>query len=183
VCLSAVTFYALRRAAKSLGVTCRLRPKDTTAVLLPSRGRRRFWAELQRTAGLAIPQLQRAPGLVWACTGAVVAVNVGVGFAAHRAASVTIVPFASVVAAAASALLLAALTRPLAVHPAKHCRTLRGLAEATLARNFDLLAEKYRGAQADDVWVALRTIIVEQLGVSPDAVTPSATFVKDLGCG
>ncbi len=94
-----------------------------------------------------------------------------------------VVSLAGLGTAAASAVLLAVLTRPFAVHPAKHCRTLRGLAEATLARNFERLADKYRGAQANDVWLALRAIIVEQLGVSPDVVTPTASFVKDLGCG
>ena len=34
---------------------------------------------------------------------------------------------------------------------------------------------------ADNIFERLRAIICRQLGVTPDAVTPTARFVKDLG--
>lgn len=32
-----------------------------------------------------------------------------------------------------------------------------------------------------EVWAKLRNIVVEQLGVRPEQVTPTASFVEDLG--
>ena len=46
-------------------------------------------------------------------------------------------------------------------------RTLRQLDEAAVVH-------------ADQVWTRLREIIVEQLGVRPEQVTPTAHFIRDL---
>ncbi len=50
-----------------------------------------------------------------------------------------------------------------------------------LRHNFQELSELAGSRGRNDVWIVLREIIVVQLGVSPDAVTPSARFIDDLG--
>ena len=47
---------------------------------------------------------------------------------------------------------------------------------------FVLRTLRQRGEPADDaqVWARLREIIVEQLGVRPEEVTPTAHFIHDL---
>lgn len=102
-------------------------------------------------------------------------------YALHTMTSVGVAVCAGVAAAVMSGFVLARLTRPFAIYPSQHCRTLRGLVEAILALNFQRLTEQYNGARAKDVWMALRAIIVEQLGVAPEAVTPAARFIQDLG--
>jgi acyl carrier protein len=184
VCLSAIAFYSLRRAAKSLGATQRLRPSDSILSLLPNSKRRQYWAQLQKCSELELPPLCRPSWLVLLCTLVTAACSAYIGAVAYQANHSQL---AAVVSALTSGICVGALvgllTRPFAVYPAKHCATCRDLAEAALGLNFKKLSERYYGANASDVWIALRSMIVEQLGVSPEEVTPTASFVKDLGCG
>ena len=50
---------------------------------------------------------------------------------------------------------------------------------------FILKTLRERGESVNDaqVWTRLREIVVEQLGVRPDEVTPTARFIKDLKAG
>ncbi len=180
-CLSAIAFYSLRRAARALGVAQRLRPSDSTLNLLPPRGRRHFWSCLQCSADLLMPPLQRASWVVRSSTAIALLGGACLAYALHTMTSLGVAVCAGVAATVMSGFVLARLTRPFAIHPSRHCGTLRGLVEAVLALNFQRLTEQYDGARAKDVWMALRAIIVEQLGVAPEAVTPAARFVQDLG--
>jgi len=183
VCLSAVAFYALRGAARSVGVTRRLRPHDSTATLFPESNRRHFWQSLQATANLKFPTLRRPPWLVKVSACAVTVLAVWMGFLTWRSTTSELAAILSVITSAAVVgAVLAAMTAPFAIYPASNFKTLRGLAESILGLNFKVLAERHDGARSADVWIALRSIIVEQLGVSPDLVTPTASIVRDLGC-
>lgn len=183
-CLSASAFRSLRRAARSLGATERLRPRDSIERLLPATRRRRFWAELQRSAAVRLPRLRRPPWLVMAATLTVTLVTAVVGFGTRQTTQSGVATLAVAVATALCSAGMASLaTVPFANLPSPNCATLRGLAEAALRLNFVALAEKHQGANANDVWIALRAIIVEQLGVSPEIVTPTASFVNDLDGG
>jgi acyl carrier protein len=183
VCLSAVAFYSLRRAAKSLGVRDRLRPRDSTTRMIPDSNVRGFWANLQNAAQLKLPRLRRPAWMVAASSGVAILSAACFGYAVYRS---TDSEFAMVVSAltavAVTGFLLGVITIPFAILPSKNVGTLRGLAEAVLGLNFQTLAERSNGAHSRDIWIALRAIIVEQLGVSPEMVTPSASFVNDLGC-
>jgi len=50
---------------------------------------------------------------------------------------------------------------------------------------FILGALRSRGESPDaaDLWERLKAIVIDQLGVGPEAVIPSARFVEDLGAG
>lgn len=184
VCLSAIAFRSLRHAAASLGVTDRLRPRDSIFRLLPGSNRRAFWSNLQNVAGLELPRLRRPYWVVTVATMAVLLLAAWAGFAAYRSTQSQIAEVVSaVVVAVLSGFAAYALTVPFALLPANRFATLRGLAECVLALNFKTLAERNRGAHSNDVWTVLRAVIVEQLGVAPEKVTPTARFVDDLGFG
>lgn len=179
ICLSAVTFYRLRQAFKKLGGVARLRPRDAITMLLPQRGRRRFWSELQQTANLSLPPLRRPGWLVWLSTLLVVAASALVGAQVYQAThSQSWAAVAGIASAIVGAVIASIVTLPAAVCP-PHA-TLRSLAAATLGLNYPRLREEYRH-QAVDVWDTLKAILVNQLGVPADRVTPEASFVNDLG--
>lgn len=183
-CLSAVAFRSIRGAAKALGVNDRLRPRDSTLRLLPDNNRLGFWAELEKTSELKLPKLCRPQWMVAGGTFAVLLLTAWVGYTAYRSTQSQLASFASAVAVAIfTGWVLSVLTAPFAVLPRNNFKTLRGLAEAVLGLNFRTLAERHGGGHSNDVWHALRAIIAEQLGVSPEVVTPNASFVNDLGCG
>lgn len=183
ICLSAVTFYRLRRAARELGQQARLRPHAATKQWLPARQRRSFWARLAQRAQLKLPPLRRPPWLVTICSGIGILLAGLTCLLTYLSLGNPFLAFCAILVAAAGLwFLLARLTLPFAVHPAPGFQTLRGLAETTMGLNFKKLSEQYRGAHENDVWIALRAIIVEQLGVPAEKVVPTATWVKDLGC-
>lgn len=182
-CLSAIAFYTLRRGANSLGVARRLRPADSISCLLPETHRRRFWSQLGDVAELKLPGLTR-PG--WLIVAGIVAIGLSSAMVAlwvyqgTQALGLSALSFFGV--AIALWLVLGVLTAPFAICPPREVKSLRGLTESVLGLNFKRLSEKYKGYQPTDVWIALRAIIVDQLGVSPDMVKPTATFTDDLGC-
>ena len=183
VCLSAMAFYSIRRAAMTLGATKRLRPRDSTLTALPDSNRRRYWAQLQEKSELKLPPLRRPRWLVGICTLAVMACSAYFGVRAYQMSDSQLAGLATATAIGSIVgVIVGWLTRPFAVYPANNCITFRGLAESALGLNFKTLSERYNGANASDIWVALRSIIVEQLGVAPEEVKPAANFVNDLGC-
>ncbi len=183
VCLSAIAFYSLRRAATALGANNRLRPRDSTLTILPDSNRPNYWSQLQEESELKLPPLRRPSWLVTMCTVVVIACSVILGVLAYQSTDSPLVGFVSALTIGiVLAVVAGGITRPFAVCPANNCLTLRGLAESALGLNFKTLSERYNGANENDLWVALRSIIVEQLGVAPDEVKPTANFVNDLGC-
>ena len=188
ICLSAIVFYSLRDAAMKLGVPNtgirkRLRPKDLTAEILPDSNQRRFWSQLQSLSKLTLPPLQRPGWLVAACSMVVIAFSALFGFLAYQSTGSELGGIvAAIITGVELGLIVAWLTRPFAVYPDSNCTTLRGLSESAMGMNLKTLSERYNTANKSDLWIALRSIIVKQLGVSPDEVKPTASFVRDLGC-
>jgi hypothetical protein len=77
--------------------------------------------------------------------------------------------------------LAARLTEPFAQYPAQTFATYRDLSRLVLAHNYTALSRQFGTWNPTDVWDALRIIIVEQLGVTPEMVTKDALLVSDLG--
>jgi acyl carrier protein len=183
-CLSALAFLSLRRAASTLGVRERLRPRDSIQAILPHEGRIAYWSRLQHESELTLPPLERPSWLVLACVMLVEICALVLGFAAYDSSkSVVTGGMAAVVAGMFAAMVAVVATRPFATFPSSDCVTLRRLAHTALRLNFQKLSERSGGRGREDVWIALREIIVNQLDISPDKVVPSARFVKDLGVG
>jgi acyl carrier protein len=183
-CLSALAFLSLRRAASTLGVRERLRPRDSIQAILPHEGRIAYWSRLQHESGLTLPPLERPSWLVLACILLVEICALVAGFAAYASSRSTETGcIAAFVAAIIVATILWVVVQPFATSVPSECGTLRNLAHTALRLNFQKLSERGGGRGREDVWIALREIIVNQLDVSPDKVVPSARFVKDLGVG
>ena len=183
VCLSAIAFYSLRRAANSLGAENRLRPKDSTSEILPISKRREYWTQLQNRSELKLPPLRRPEWLVATGTVGTIACAILLGCLSYLSTDSQLVGSAIGFASAILiGLIVGVLTKPFAIYPSPSCKTIRGLTESALGLNFKTLSERYNGASPNDLWIALRAIIVEQLGVAPEEVKPAASFVKYLGC-
>jgi hypothetical protein len=90
--------------------------------------------------------------------------------------------FLALLALGLAAAIITLATVPLALMPARSFRTYRGLVTQLVALNYATLSERYDSWNPTDVWNVLQLIIVEQLGVRKEDVTPDANFVYDLGC-
>jgi acyl carrier protein len=182
VCLTAATFYAIRKSAKKLGITGRLHPRDSIWAILPSSERVSFWSQLQQATKLKLPSLRRPKWLVAVSTVVVIISSIVFGIQLY---GITHSPGLSMAIAWVSGVLLGLLVRgltcPFAICPPSHCRTLREFAEVTMQLNFQTIRARYHEATKSDLWVTLRSIIVNQLDVSPREVQPAARFVQDLG--
>ena len=184
VCLFAIAFFSLRGAATTLGATKNVRPSDSTSAILPDSNRAQYWSQLQSISKLMLPPLRRPGWLVNTCTVVVTACSAVLGFFVYQSTNSQFGAFAAAFATGIELGLIAGLlTRPFAVFPAFNCTTLRGLAESALAMNFKTLSQRYNGANKNDIWIASRSIIIEQLGVSLEEVNPSTRFVNNLGSG
>jgi hypothetical protein len=73
------------------------------------------------------------------------------------------------------------VTSPFAVHPRARFASFGGLTNVVLAHNYSQLSERFHAGSPLEIWNAIHSIVVDQLGVKPEAVTPSARFVEDLG--
>lgn len=182
ICLRSRAFFKLRRAAEKLGAEKRLRPADSISKILPATARNEYWNRLAVESQFELPRLERPRWLVIFCKIVVPSFSVCVGLLVGQfgvAMGWVIGTFVLLLVG----MLAIELTKPFAVHPAKQFATLRGLTEMTLAKNFPMLRDRCQGAGEGNIWVTLTSMIVEQLGVDADEVTPTANFVSDLGCG
>ena len=70
---------------------------------------------------------------------------------------------------------------PFALVPSESLKTYRDLVTHLVALNYSKLSKRFASWKPTDVWNVLQLIIVEQLGVKKELVTPNASFVYDLG--
>lgn len=182
-CLTAATFYALRRRlASHIDAGPSIRPRSDVDATLPRRKRQWLWARLAHEMDLRFPRLRRASWVVLlgCITSAMTAFPAYVYFA--PTAGPTLAVFLALLALALTAAIIALATAPLALIPAESFRTYRGLVTQIVTLNYATLSERYDSWNPTDVWNVLQLIIVEQLGVKKEDVAPDANFVYDLGC-
>ncbi len=183
VCLSAATFREIRRGLhKELPIaTGRLRPSDRLESILPRSFRGDLWITLDKSLDLRLPKLVRSRRVTL-----LLLVLTVIFAAAGGAAAWEVVGFGWVAVASSACGLVAAagvfwLTKPLAIHPRASFSSFRGLTEDVLARNFGELSRRFQASSPADVWNALKTIFVAQLGVTAERVKPEARLIADLG--
>jgi hypothetical protein len=78
------------------------------------------------------------------------------------------------------------LAAPVADQLPAECATVGGTVRAAVRLKYGIdprpsRLSRQKGLTRHEVWEMLRTIIVEQLAVPPEAVTIDAEFVRDLG--
>jgi acyl carrier protein len=185
LCMSAATFRLIRRAMQSdLGLDVRrLRPRDSVDSVFPRDRRRQTWSRLADTLDLRFPKLVRPTWITALATIITVATGVGCGYLSHLFLGSHVVLIIGAAAAVASGLILKGATTVFAVNPCESFTTFRGLTGVVLAHNYATLSRRFNTWAPSDIWEALRVIIVEQLGVKPELVTPQASLVHDLGMG
>ena len=179
--LSSHVFYRLRRALmERLGVARRaVRPDTPMESLLPAKDRRKAWRELTGALAPKSPALV-APAFFYLANGllfAGMAVAGGVKAYAHDSA---LIFFGYLLAGGFFCMFANWLATPWATRIPWDCDTAGDLVKILLRDNYGSLAEERQKWSELEVWAAVKAIIVEELGVRPEEVTPGARFIEDL---
>jgi hypothetical protein len=183
-CLSAVTFYKLRRTFITLFniPRARITPETSLRELMAWNDRRRRWREIQDHLRFVLPEL-RWP--LW-----LVALSVAVvGFAF----TLPVVGWARLASFAGSAsglftflaaicvwVLLLKLLSPLARTFPRSCESFGDLVKLTLARNYARIASEYGVSNEQEVLQALRQLISAEQSIDLREVAPDTLFPEGL---
>ncbi|MFO0943130.1 MAG: hypothetical protein U0930_20535 [Pirellulales bacterium] len=180
-CLTAASFYELRRHLRSLDLSqTDIRPKTKLEHAFPLKFRRNHWQKLGALMNVRFPSLSRPTWLsLFNCL--LVSIVVMAAFLGFTQLSLLLGIFAAVGIGIGSAAILWYLTQSFAVYPSPNCSTIRDLVTNLVAINFNTLVTRYSTRNPTDVWNTLQLIVAEQLGVDRSAVHPHARFVQDLG--
>lgn len=187
-CLSASTFRFVRSATLSLvGVgPSRIRPRDRLDSLLPKNLSRNLWSQFQERLSLQLPDLVRP---VWVAV-AIVAAAVVAGMLIAGSVVGSFAPWAAFPAGVIGGFAVYfagySLTTSFATRLPRKCVTFRDLTNALLICNAEVLSARFQrsgspGDWNESLWLEVASIVVRQLGISPEQVTPNALFVNDLG--
>jgi len=189
VCPSSRGFYRLRSAMMHALQIPRqtVRPDSPLEELVPRRGRRRRWAQLGKTSGLALPDLHRPRWLrvsMLSAKGLGLAMTLG---AAHTLTSVGL-STADAVALTGRGFVIASVTlgivtRPLAVCFAPTSATVTDLVRFVVQRQPADLGGHGRDWTEDEVWETIRELTADEGGVPLEEITRESRFVRDLGMG
>jgi len=176
ICPTLDAFLGLRSDVRKvlLSRATRIRPSQSIASVLSPRKRVKLWRLLHERLGRALLPLQRPALLFYAILVFVLAVA-----SAPLLFDTGVLPLSLFVAPILLVFLLL-LTMPFRVVPPAQLATFGQLARR-IASTKAALAPKLTDHDSQWVFETVRDIIVRQLGVSSEAVVPSASFVKDLG--
>jgi acyl carrier protein len=180
-CPTLPAFLKLRASvrASSSDDSLRIRPRDKIAEILTPLQRRELWKRLENLLGTLPRQLRRPPALRnFLAASAVAMLFASVWIAA--AIDFRVFPLTLAVAAIAI-FCLHAFTVSFRVTPPQDWVTFGDVAVKIVGAT---MATKYLHLRSiDDIFVELRPIIVETLGVDQDEMVLSARFIEDLGVG
>jgi len=185
VCLSARTFYELRRHLRlhvAGGDTAvRIAPSTPLTNALPSSRRRKTWERMATDLNLRFPRLRRplSVTLLGWFVSAAIALTCFTSIDGTLTFGLSVL--VALLAFSLSMSIFFALTVPFATLPDVTFSTLRGLTEQLLARNGSKLADRHDAFSTRDVWTILRLILMDQLGVDREKIVPDAHLVRDLG--
>ena len=178
-CASSATFYQLRRALVDLAVAPRqsIAPATSIAALLPVSNRRQMWKEWSEKAQVNLPELEKprwVRNLCWLAVAASLAA--GPFFWTHPN---FVIAFYYAMASA-----LCFLTYKWSeIHATQlpaNCISLGETTKTVMKINYGINEGWEKPDGADEVWDKLKAIIVDEIGVDLERVTPDADFVRDL---
>ena len=182
-CLSAATFYEIKQALRNFEIEERFGPSTRLIEIMPPTDRRLFWTRLAQRMQMKFPPLVRTDRVERTIIVVTLIASLSLaGWIGYQTSSVESFFVAWLISAIGVCVLGYGLTRPLATHFDTDMETFRGFSERLLALNAEQQRSKHGPMGSKDLWVVLREIIVDQLGVDRDEVTPTARFVQDLGC-
>ena len=183
-CLTASTFYKIKNGLHDCGVIERFSPSSKLTDFFPKTDRREFWVKLQDSTELRFPNLVRPNWVVNLATIVTLALSIGVALILMGDSAPEFwFPLIGVFCILGFGLFFAMISEPMATEIDTSFSSFRGLSERALALNAGKINNEHGPLGNNDVWVILREIIVDTLGVDHDEITRDANFVKDLGCG
>jgi hypothetical protein len=188
-CLSAITFYRLRRAHSELFDTPRgiIRPTTSLDVLFPWSSRGDRWRTLQEHLGLTFPNLTWPLWLVVGVLGLSLPIAIALSVALSKAMGAMFglglgaggVVLDSFCFWIAVSLVFMKWSTPLARELPRGCETFGDLVKAVLARNFATLATQH-GASEGEIASLLCQLIAVEVGVNSDEITLDIRVPGDL---
>lgn len=183
-CLTASTFYKIKTGLNNCGITERFGPSTKLADIFPTKNRQKFWSKLQDSIELRFPDLVRPGWVVNLAITITLALSSGFAFLLMGDSIPEIwFPLIGISCFFGIGLFLAKISEPMATEFGPSFDSFRGLSERALALNAGKINNERGPLGNNDVWVILREIIIDTLGVDYEKITRDANFVKDLGCG
>jgi hypothetical protein len=181
-CLSSHVFYRLRKALEE---RCSASRSDVVSHallsdLIPESRRRETWKSIAKLLGWQLPELQRSaflgycPLILFFAIIALAGIGETLGLIADTVAWILMLGAAPLV------WLCLKVTAPLGIHFPAGCETVGKMVEPIVALNFAQISKETGATSEREVWSALRSTIIEHLGVQPRAVVREASFSKDL---
>lgn len=182
-CLSAITFYKLRRAFVELFGARRaeISPKTSLYVLMPWRTRTKQWRGIQNRLNYALPHLNWPlwlVGFALLVTGSILYVLFNFKVVWTMAAAsvlVGIVGFISVLA------LVCMVLSPLAREFPRGCVTFGDLTKLVLARNYGGIAAKDGRSSENELTQALLQLVAAETAGDLGKLSPDTAFPEGLG--
>jgi acyl carrier protein len=184
-CLSTAVFCKVRESLATVTAVDRrqVRPSACVEHLLPTPTRRKVWRQWEQALGVDPPPLRRSWSVVFAATILVISFYVTLSHFAGVAAKS--LQFAAAGAAIVTAIAAIVLTRPLAVVVPAGATTFRDLTSNLMAHHATTFRQQLSPQEPQwtpqEANLVVKGILVEQLGVEPERVTPEARIVEDLG--
>jgi hypothetical protein len=183
-CLSAATFYRLRRTFVSLFSAQRadITPQTSLAKLLPWKVRKKRWRRVQDHLRYALPMLGMP---YWELALSIVLVAVFFtlpAFGWHRLASYagSMSGLFTFIASLCLWVVVWVLLSPLAREFPSGCETFGDLTKLTLARNYGRISAEYGVSSDQEVLDLLCHLIAAEEGLDIRKVTPETLFPKGL---
>jgi acyl carrier protein len=196
-CLSSRAFYRVRRSMVEVFGVSRgsIRPSTELQPLIGRHKSVEKWKRIEGLAGLRFPRLEHprwfhgtalvvSAAMYLSMCALVMPVYFAGGLAPMSGLRAIGFPFAVGVIFIPIAMALMRSATPFLAYVAP-APTVGGLAKTVLTNNYAELAQgAVQSKKRDDaeVWLVLKEIIVDQLQIEPDEVTPEAHFGRDLGC-
>lgn len=191
-CMSSKVFYILRRGLIPLTGMKRqeITPDSELSELMPKRKRRKMYKQLCMSIGLRLPKLRLPECIQYTIPWIIIS---------EAIVLIWLIPFFQELIFVSNMLLavllvisyfiLRTLLNPFCIdlsyfYPASgNMLTLGDLTKETLSINFKKFQSTETDWNPDNVWIALKEIIIDTNGSSPEEVTKEARFIEDLNFG
>lgn len=180
-CLHPAAFVRIRQALMNeLGLSRKqIRPEADLDELFPVCQRRRQWASFESVLGLRIPALRPSPDQRAFALAGMVCVTVASALLAFLhpvfLLSIVLTPIFGILALA---LINTRFARSFSMHPT----TVGGLTRSVASLNAMLLRDDIHGTGVRDpgIWLRLRRVVSQSLGIPEAEIHPESRFVEDL---
>ena len=175
--------HELQTALKACDVSERVKPTTQLHHLFPAVNLRSQWSRLSSVLDRKIPELVRPNWVLWCNLVATIGLSVLVFVLALRTESAgALAPLFGILSLFLFGHLTAGATKKLATEMPPELKTIGDLSERMVGLNYKDLKHRYKSIGKQDVWLIIKEIMADCLGVDHDEITKDARLVEDLGC-